>query len=299
MKKRQPWFQFYPQDWRGDQALRMVSLTARGLWIECLTVMHEATPYGHLVVNGRPLGVDVLARMVGATGEEVRSCLTELEESGVYDVTGKGVIFSRRMVRDQERRTKLRKNGAKGGNPTLRKQTTKAPLVNQGDNTKDKPHIPEAIGHKDIGEISATDLGAMFKRFWQAYGESPNKGGDVPSIQAFKRRLDAGEDPESLILSAAAYRAERPDGKFVGRASKFLDEGEYRNFLPKAVNVAAPETPEQWRRRVDFYQQHSQWHAPGPKPGEPGCLAPPEILTACGYRPAVSLVEQKSAGRAA
>ena len=42
-----PWLKFYPRDWRGDQALRLVSLHARGLWIELLCVMHEATPYGH------------------------------------------------------------------------------------------------------------------------------------------------------------------------------------------------------------------------------------------------------------
>ena len=66
-----PWMKFYPRDWRGDQALRIVSLSARGLWIECLSVMHEATPYGHLVVNGRPVGDDALARMVGASGDEV------------------------------------------------------------------------------------------------------------------------------------------------------------------------------------------------------------------------------------
>ena len=40
----QPWIKFYPRDWRGDQALRVVSLAARGLWIEMLSIMHEGQP---------------------------------------------------------------------------------------------------------------------------------------------------------------------------------------------------------------------------------------------------------------
>lgn len=31
MSASRPWMKFYPRDWRGDQALRAVSLTARGL----------------------------------------------------------------------------------------------------------------------------------------------------------------------------------------------------------------------------------------------------------------------------
>jgi len=55
-----PWMKFYPRDWRGDQALRAVSIAARGLWMECLCIMHEAKPYGHLVLNGQPVGDDAL-----------------------------------------------------------------------------------------------------------------------------------------------------------------------------------------------------------------------------------------------
>ena len=60
---KRPWFKFYPSDWRADQALRSCSVAARGLWIECMCIMHEADPYGHLVVNGRPVTDTLLARL--------------------------------------------------------------------------------------------------------------------------------------------------------------------------------------------------------------------------------------------
>lgn len=106
----QPWFKFSPSSWRGDQALRAVSLAARGLWIECLCIMHEATPYGHLVLNGTAIGDETLARMTGASVDEVRALMAELRQAGVLSVTGNGVVVSRRMVKDQALAAKGRKS---------------------------------------------------------------------------------------------------------------------------------------------------------------------------------------------
>lgn len=105
----QPWMKFYPRDWRGDQALRAVSIAARGLWVECLCIMHEARPYGHLLLNGNPVGDDTLARMTGIPMDEVSALMAELRQAGVLSVTGKGVVFSRRMTKDHARARKGQK----------------------------------------------------------------------------------------------------------------------------------------------------------------------------------------------
>jgi hypothetical protein len=148
MSATAPWFKFYPRDWRGDQALRMVSISARGLWMECLCIMHEARPYGHLLVNGRPVGDDALARMTGASVDEVRSLMDELQQAGVLSVTGEGVIFSRRMVRDQERSAK----GRKAVNERRWHKTEnieEKPPPNRLPNTKPITQRPEARGQKE------------------------------------------------------------------------------------------------------------------------------------------------------
>lgn len=105
----QPWFKFSPTSWRGEQSLRAVSLAARGLWIECLCIMHEAKPYGHLVLNGTAIGDDTLARMIGAPVDEVSALMAELRQAGVLSVTGNGVVVSRRMLRDHGLASKGRK----------------------------------------------------------------------------------------------------------------------------------------------------------------------------------------------
>ena len=104
-----PWFKFSPASWRGDQALRAVSLAARGLWMECLCIMHEAKPYGHLVLNGTAIDDETLARMTGVPVAEVRALMAELHKAGVLSVTGKGVVFSRRMTKDHAAAHKGRK----------------------------------------------------------------------------------------------------------------------------------------------------------------------------------------------
>lgn len=134
MSKR-PAFQFYPGDWRTDPGLRLCSLVARGLWIEMMAIMHEGEPYGHLTAQGRPISDDMLARLVGETPAIIRKSMKDLEANGVFSRTEEGVIFSRRMVRDEEVRdaraaggslgkvhgAKGASHGTKGGRPRKEK----------------------------------------------------------------------------------------------------------------------------------------------------------------------------------
>ena len=111
---KRPAFQFYPADWRKDAGLQSCSISARGLWIEMMCIMHEGGVYGHLEVNGRPMTAAQLARLVGETEKTVKPLLDELEQAGVFSVNEQGVIFCRRMVRDEHVRN-VRAEGGKGG----------------------------------------------------------------------------------------------------------------------------------------------------------------------------------------
>lgn len=135
-----PWMKFFPSDWRGDPALKACSLAARGLWIEMLAIMHEAQPRGHLVINGREVTAATLAALAGTTPEAVTGLLLELETNGVFSRKKNGVIYSRRMEKDENRSRKARESGKLGGNPTLCKDKGKAGSVKGAVNT----HIPEA-----------------------------------------------------------------------------------------------------------------------------------------------------------
>lgn len=139
-----PWLKFYPTDWRADPALRMCSLAARGLWIEMLALMHEATPYGYLLVSGRSPTDAQLAVLVGAPSEQIPGLLGELEAAGVFSRTKEGAIYSRKMTRTAKKAAVARKNGKMGGNPTLCNTKENPASVNLMDKGEVKTQKPEA-----------------------------------------------------------------------------------------------------------------------------------------------------------
>ncbi|MGZ2484309.1 hypothetical protein ACVITL_002832 [Rhizobium pisi] len=160
---RNPWLKFYPLDWRGDPKLRMCSMAARGLWIELLALMHEATPYGHLLVTGKSPTDAQIAVLAGAPSDQVTELLGELESSGVFSRTKDGVIYSRRMIRDEKKSAVARKNGGRGGNPSLSKGKGNSPPDNQPDNGDDKPQKPDARSQNEKSKDFSHGAGAQKK----------------------------------------------------------------------------------------------------------------------------------------
>lgn len=109
--RKRPAFLWYPGDHRRDTGVQACCFEARALWREALDLMHDAEPYGHLVAGGEPIDVATLARIVGITPARARKYVAELETRGVLSRTKTGIIFSRRMVRDE----RIRNARAAGG----------------------------------------------------------------------------------------------------------------------------------------------------------------------------------------
>lgn len=151
-----PFLKFYTSDWRSDPRLKMCSLAARGLWLEMLCLMHEATPYGHLLISGRSPTDAQLAVLVGAPPDQIPELLGELDSAGVFSRTKEGVIYSRKMTRMKKRAATARKNGRKGGNPKLGVEKENSASVNPRDKGRDMPHIPEARSQREKEDAYAS-----------------------------------------------------------------------------------------------------------------------------------------------
>src|SRR4051812_20188759 len=108
---KDPWLKFYPNDWSGDEKLSMCSLAARGLLAACLQLMHAADPYGHLLIHGKRPTYDEIAMFARCKPREAKWGFEELIKNGAVSLTADNVIFSRRMVRDGERRKRCTENG--------------------------------------------------------------------------------------------------------------------------------------------------------------------------------------------
>ncbi len=143
-----PAFQFYPGDWMKDPAVRSCSLPARALWFDMLCLMFESPRRGFLQhQSGEPMSAAQLTRIVGCAASEVDAGLSELENAGVFSRTDAGVIFNRRMVRDENKRSLCAEAGRRGGgNPTLK------------GHPKGHPKVPPKVVLEDEDE---GDLGSV------------------------------------------------------------------------------------------------------------------------------------------
>lgn len=124
-----PYMQFYPSDWLNDPALRAVSHTAKGVWIDMLCLMWISPERGALrFISGRNPEPNMIAKALGLRPIRYAKVFTELLDSGVLSVTDDGAIVSRRMLRDEELRRKRTAAGQQGGNPNLVKQKVNQPV---------------------------------------------------------------------------------------------------------------------------------------------------------------------------
>lgn len=115
-----PAIQWYPGDWLRDPGVQALSYEDQGIWFAILMRMWEGEERGKLTLNGAAMPVEALARLLGLDNQKVNQTLTTLSTYGVTSVEpDTGIIFSRRMVRDEQLRNIRVECGKKGGNPRL------------------------------------------------------------------------------------------------------------------------------------------------------------------------------------
>lgn len=231
------WMKFWPQDWQSDPGLRSCSMAARGLWIECIAIMHRADPYGHLAVNGVAPTPKRLASMVGATEREVERLLSELREAGVFSVNAEGIIYSRRMVRDA-------KASEDGRDAVAKRWTKKGPGDEPKGHGGSPPITPPNRGPCSLeaeAEAEDTSLRSVsparvprapppdpkgFVEFWEAY---PAKVGKAAARKAWPRAVRvAGGDHEAIVFGLKArLHLFSPDPQFIPNPATWLNQGRW------------------------------------------------------------------------
>jgi hypothetical protein len=222
-KTKLPWIKFCCSDWRLDPALRQVGLAARGLWMDMLCIMHEAEPYGHLLVSGKPPTIVQLARSVGDSAEVVEQLLAELQDSGVFSVTGDGVIFSRRLVRDREKHLEDQANGRKGGNPNWRRGRQDA-VDGAGEEGGNPPPLSKSTEDRDYpasqGGKPPPDLFGPVQPVLTKPPKPPADP-DSPASRLFKEGLE-------IIGEHTGKTDRRANGALLGKFRKLAGEDDER-----------------------------------------------------------------------
>ena len=251
-----PSFQFYPGDWMKDPALRSVSLEARGLWIDMLCLLFESGRRGYLQhMTGKLVSDEQLARMTGRSSGQVSRLLQELEDSGFFSRTEHGMIYSRRMIRDERKRAACSDAGRKGGgNPTYKTSSGKSNEAHdlpstfkghckggaKGDSkggSKQNPNPSSSTSfssssseHTPLPPDGGLDENALFPIFWECY---PLKVKKPKALAAFlKLKPDRGLLDRMLeaIERQRQRRAWRKDnGQFIPHPASWLNNRQWED----------------------------------------------------------------------
>lgn len=126
-----------------------------------------------------------------------------------------------------------------------------------------------------------------FAEFWKAYphrGDHPDP--EAPARVEFLRALENGCSVDAIIAGAGAYaaaiRADSVEPRYVLTAKKWLRGGCWDGAKPQLRADAPAEVTEHYalRRALDRFRENGFWmpEVYGPKPGEPGCRIPRDLL---------------------
>ncbi len=289
---RRPWMKWNPSDWRADQAVQSCSLAARGLWLEMLGLMHEAEPYGYLILNGQSIPTEQLARLVRADSAEVENLIAELESVGVFSRDRKGQIYSRRMIRD-EKKAKIGKKYAKQ-------------RWGQDAETIGEKAAPNGVGHGEPGKtpmlrtkkeelrekkeppLPPKEDGPNFDEWYAAYPRHVAPG----AAEKAYRKARKIADTETLLAGIETYRRTKPDyadWKYPAtwlNGKCWLDEAGISTSPNGSDEPYMEEYQEDLRRdytRLKAWVERGYWDEFwGAKPGEDGCSIDPKVMAEHG-----------------
>ncbi|RVD55585.1 hypothetical protein EN828_27700 [Mesorhizobium sp. M2D.F.Ca.ET.185.01.1.1] len=138
------WSKFFWSDWESDPNLRLCSLAAQGLWMRMLCIAAAHEPIGYVAIAGKGLDEAALARLSGCPEAELGALLAELEQNRVFSRDRRGRVYSRRMIADARKARVARRNGLKGGNPSLSRESAFSASDKRRARAGDKPQSPDS-----------------------------------------------------------------------------------------------------------------------------------------------------------
>jgi len=179
------WSKFFWSDWESDPNLRLCSLAAQGLWMRMLCIAAAHEPVGYVAIAGKGLEEVALARLAGCAEAELGALLGELEGNRVFSRDRHGRIYSRRMIADARKARLARRNGLKGGNPSLSRERAFSPSdkrrARAGDKAGDKTQSPDSQSPRSMSPQAIDPSGEKAPAF--SSRASRDKNGKAPSGQ--------------------------------------------------------------------------------------------------------------------
>lgn len=259
-----PYIRFFPDSWMNDAALRKCSRHTRATWMDLLCLAHQGYPYGHLADQNGALTVKFMANWCEVTPSQLAVAIGELEKHGVLSRNGAGIIYSRRMVRDEEVRQKRASGGPQSlKNPNVPKKKgypqgpdtcgvlKDAPIDIDIDIDSSKDQVTEKIQVIKALPTFEADCQKIWDWFCREFSGEINPSWDC---QIFMSVMQTFEDLADLKKNLPRWKAcEKWQNGYVPTAENFLRKRIFKT-QPKAVarspDGPAPSMYTEWKGTV-------------------------------------------------
>lgn len=255
-----------------------------------LMVLAEAADTAGIVF----LGQDTIAERCDTRRETVNRAIKRLEERGLLsrkrrnraDGSRTSDLIHLSLCDDMQRDEIAHREGAyvtiSQGQCDLNAQ--QEPPVNPQIKDISSEHLPE--GPKPTK--TKTDYPVEFESLWVTYphvqGRSSKKAAHAQWVKL------AAADRSDFVLAVGAFpaspQAKRDGGQFVPAMERWVAKGQWRDFVPTATpEPAEPKTAEmgEWAEAMKLWAI-GKWNSTawGPRPGEPDCRVPVDVLARHG-----------------
>lgn len=267
-----PFMQLYVSDFLGDT----LDLSTEGIGAYMLLLMAMWNAGGTL-----PDDEAKLARITRMSVKKWRAVAADLL---IFFVRDQGRITHRRLSKElqkSETKSELRASaGKRGGEAKALKDKSAAlanaiPLPQHLPDTRSQTVI-EPIAQQPIAEPRKEPM--LLDRLFEAAGIAGFREERHPGLLRLGPALswlDRGYDLERDILPVIRDRA---------RNKTFRSWDYFTDAIVDAATakIAIPQRPAEavvdWNSRLNAWREDGTWGAWGPKPGDPGCRVPPELL---------------------
>jgi uncharacterized protein YdaU (DUF1376 family) len=266
------WYKMNPIDWNdGTDDLTLEQEAAY------LRICHA------IYITERPIRANgfVIAGLLRCGERKATRLLEELVEAGKL-VIEDGLIANRRALDEVATRSRVsveRKSSGSRGGVASAKARAKALETNEP---------PQALASTHLKQNRAEQIRAeqprepqLLERLFEAAGISGFREERHPGllkIGGIRALIDKGYSLESDVLPVIREKARnRTFNTWDYFVPAIIEAAQAKSAIPQ--RPAAP--AEDWPKRLAVWGETRTWAAAwGPKPGEPGCKAPPELLKA-------------------
>ena len=180
MTARYKWFKLDAETWLSDPKLRMVSATAKGIWIDLICMCHLSEKYGFLIINDSKMNQKQIKNALKLNQNEMKH-FNKLVEFGIIRQDEEGFFYCHKLLKDKDyseqqaehgrKRGRSKPKGKPEGNPQPEQEQEreidkeKDNIFNNSQDIFMKPTLEELKKFVSVNKLNLVDVNEFYLQY--------------------------------------------------------------------------------------------------------------------------------------